>query len=36
VRSGRTLSVCQAEVTAVRDGHSAKPVAVMQATMIAR
>jgi uncharacterized protein (TIGR00369 family) len=36
VRSGRTLSVCQAEVTAVRDGAAPTPVALMQATMIAR
>ncbi|MGH8891949.1 MAG: PaaI family thioesterase [Actinomycetes bacterium] len=36
VRSGRTLSVCQAEVVAVRDGHPDRPVALMQATMIAR
>jgi len=36
VRSGRTLTVCQAEVTAVRAGHPDKPVALMQATMITR
>lgn len=34
VRSGRTLSVCRAEVTALREGHPDKPVALMQATMI--
>lgn len=34
VRSGRTLSVCRAEVTALREGHADKPVAAMQATMI--
>jgi uncharacterized protein (TIGR00369 family) len=36
VRSGRTLTVCQAEVAAVRTGHPDKPVALMQATMVAR
>jgi uncharacterized protein (TIGR00369 family) len=36
VRSGRTLSVCQAEVTAVRAGHDDRAVALMQATMITR
>jgi len=36
VRSGRTLTVCQAEVSAVRAGHDDVPVALMQATMITR
>ena len=36
VRSGRTLTVCQAEVTAVTTGHDDVSVALMQATMIAR
>jgi uncharacterized protein (TIGR00369 family) len=36
VRSGRTLTVCQAEVTAVAAGHADVRVALMQATMIAR
>lgn len=36
VRSGRTLSVCRADVTALRDGHPDMPVAAMQATMISR
>ena len=36
VRSGRTLSVCRAEVTAVRAGHGDTPVAIMQATMMTR
>lgn len=36
VRAGRTLTVCQAEVVAVRDGRADVPVAVMQATMITR
>jgi uncharacterized protein (TIGR00369 family) len=36
VRSGRTLTVCQAEVTAVAAGHADVSVALMQATMIAR
>ena len=26
LRAGRTLSVCRAEVTALRDGHPDKPV----------
>ena len=33
VRSGRTLTVCSAEVLA--DGNAAKPVALMQATLMA-
>ncbi len=36
VRSGRALTVCQAEVVALRAGHPDKQVALMQATMIAR
>jgi uncharacterized protein (TIGR00369 family) len=36
VRSGRTLTVCQAAVTAVAAGHADVSVALMQATMIAR
>lgn len=36
VRSGRTLTVCQAEVRAVEEGRADVIVAVMQATMIAR
>ena len=36
VRAGRTLTVCQAEVVAVRDGRADVPVALMQATMITR
>jgi uncharacterized protein (TIGR00369 family) len=36
VRSGRTLTVCQAEVTAVTAGHTDVSVALMQATMIVR
>lgn len=36
VRSGRTLTVCQAEVTAVTAGHPDVSVALMQATMIVR
>jgi uncharacterized protein (TIGR00369 family) len=36
VRHGRTLTVCQAEVTALRAGHPDQPVALMQATMITR
>jgi uncharacterized protein (TIGR00369 family) len=36
VRSGRTLTVCQAEVVAVIDGTPDVTVALMQATMIAR
>ena len=38
VRSGRTLTVCQAEVVAVGEGPDGSdvPVALMQATMIAR
>jgi len=36
LRSGRTLSVCRAEVTAVRAGHGYTPVAIMQATMMTR
>ncbi len=36
VRSGRTLTVCQAEVHAVETGRSDVTVALMQATMIAR
>jgi uncharacterized protein (TIGR00369 family) len=36
VRSGRTLTVCSAEVTALCDGLPGKAVALMQATMIAR
>ena len=34
VRSGRTLTVVQAQVVAVTDGQPEKPVALMQATMI--
>ena len=36
VRSGRTLSVCQADVSALTTGEPDVAVAVMQATMIAR
>jgi len=36
VRAGRTLTVCQAEVRAVRSGQPETVVALMQATMIAR
>jgi acyl-coenzyme A thioesterase PaaI-like protein len=36
VRSGRTLTVCQAEVTAVTGGQPDVSVALMQATLIAR
>ena len=36
VRSGRKLTVCQAEVRAVAEGRADVTVAVMQATMIAR
>jgi uncharacterized protein (TIGR00369 family) len=36
VRSGRTLTVCQAEVRAVADDATETLVALMQATMIAR
>jgi len=36
VRSGRTLTVCQAEVTAVTADHADVVVALMQATMIVR
>jgi uncharacterized protein (TIGR00369 family) len=36
VRSGRTLTVCQAEVVALTAGEPDVAVAVMQATMIAR
>ena len=36
VRSGRTLTVCQAEVTAVTAGQPDVSVALMQATLIAR
>lgn len=36
VRSGRTLTVCQAEVTAVTAGQPDVSVALMQATMIVR
>jgi uncharacterized protein (TIGR00369 family) len=36
VRSGRTLTVCQAEVHAVETGRPDVTVALMQATMIAR
>jgi len=36
VRSGRTLTVCQAEVRAVTPGQPETVVALMQATMIAR
>jgi uncharacterized protein (TIGR00369 family) len=36
VRSGRTLTVCQAEVRAVDAGRPDVTVALMQATMIAR
>ena len=35
-RSGRTLTVCQAEVTAVAAGQPDVSVALMQATMIVR
>ncbi len=35
-RCGRTLTVCQAEVVAVSAGADDVPVALMQATMIAR
>ncbi len=36
VRAGRTLTVCQAEVTAARDGQADQQVALMQATMMTR
>ena len=36
VRAGRTLTVCQAEVTAVTAGQPDVSVALMQATMIVR
>jgi uncharacterized protein (TIGR00369 family) len=36
VRSGRTLTVCRAEVTAVTAGQPDVSVALMQATLIAR
>jgi uncharacterized protein (TIGR00369 family) len=36
VRSGRTLTVCQADVVAVAEGEPDRAVAVMQATMISR
>jgi hypothetical protein len=36
VRSGRTLTVCQAEVTAATAGQTDVSVALMQATMIVR
>jgi uncharacterized protein (TIGR00369 family) len=35
VRAGRTLTVCSAEVVAWADGIEPKPVALMQATMMA-
>ena len=35
VRAGRTLTVCSAEVVAWADGSEPKPVALMQATMMA-
>jgi uncharacterized protein (TIGR00369 family) len=35
VRPGRTLTVCSAEVVALVDGYEPKPVALMQATMMA-
>jgi uncharacterized protein (TIGR00369 family) len=35
VRSGRTLTVCAAEVVAWANGSDPKPVALMQATMMA-
>ena len=35
VRAGRTLTVCSAEVVACTDGSEPKPVALMQATMMA-
>jgi uncharacterized protein (TIGR00369 family) len=35
VRAGRTLTVCSAEVVAWADGSEGKPVALMQATMMA-
>jgi uncharacterized protein (TIGR00369 family) len=35
VRAGRTLTVCSAEVVAWADGSEQKPVALMQATMMA-
>jgi uncharacterized protein (TIGR00369 family) len=35
VRAGRTLTVCSAEVVAWADGSDPKPVALMQATMMA-
>jgi uncharacterized protein (TIGR00369 family) len=35
VRAGRTLTVCSAEVVAWADGSERKPVALMQATMMA-
>jgi uncharacterized protein (TIGR00369 family) len=35
VRAGRTLTVCSAEVVALADGAEPKPVALMQATMMA-
>ena len=36
VRSGRTLTVCQAQVTAVTAGQTDVSIALMQATMIVR
>ena len=36
VRSGRTLTVCQAEVTAITAGQADVSVALMQATMMVR
>ncbi len=36
VRSGRTLTVCTGEVLALSAGQPDRPVALMQATMIAR
>ncbi len=35
VRAGRTLTICSAEVVAMADGTEPKPVALMQATMMA-
>jgi acyl-coenzyme A thioesterase PaaI-like protein len=35
VRAGRTLTVCSAEVVAWAGGSERKPVALMQATMMA-
>ena len=35
VRAGRTLTVCSAEVVALADGSEPRPVALMQATMMA-